>query len=70
MLLICLVTLLHHTGIYAYVILKDGVTDDEDSIKQDLKKLIKTQIGSFAVPNEILVTQTSYTSNTMMMSLV
>lgn len=42
-------------GIYAYVILKDNVTDDEELIKQDLLKLVKTQIGSFAVPQFILV---------------
>ena len=42
-------------GIYAYVILKDGVTDSEEEIKKDLIQLVKTQIGSFAVPQHILV---------------
>ena len=42
-------------GIYAYVILMDGVSDDEETIKEDLRKLVKQQIGSFAVPHEILV---------------
>ena len=46
-------------GIYAYVILKDGVDDDEQVIEEDLKKLIKTQIGSFAVPQQILVSISS-----------
>lgn len=43
------------TGVYAFVILKDGVTDSEEVVKEDLKKLIKTQIGSFAVPQGFLV---------------
>jgi acetyl-CoA synthetase len=43
-------------GIFAYVILKDGVTDDEEIIKKDLIQLIKTQIGSFAIPQHILIT--------------
>ena len=43
------------SGIYAYVILKDGVTDNEDDIKKDLVQLVKSQIGSFATPQFILV---------------
>ena len=42
-------------GVFAFVILKDGVTDSEEAIKEDLKKLIKIQIGSFAVPQGFLV---------------
>ena len=47
-------------GIYAYVILMDGVSDDEETIKEDLKKIVKEQIGSFAVPHEILVSSLSF----------
>ena len=43
------------SGIYAYVILKDGITDNEDDIKKDLVQLVKSQIGSFATPQFILV---------------
>ena len=46
---------LMHLGIYAFVILKDGVTDKEENITTDLKQLVKKQIGSFAVPQEFLV---------------
>lgn len=47
------------SGIYAYVILKDGVTDNEDDIKKDLVQLVKSQIGSFAIPQFILVREKS-----------
>ena len=40
---------------FAFVILKDGVTDSEEVIEEDLKKLIRNQIGSFAVPQGFLV---------------
>ena len=43
-------------AIYAYVIVKDNVTDDEESIIGDLKKAIKQHIGSFAVPHCFMVT--------------
>ena len=36
------------------------MTDDENIIKEDLRKLIKKQIGSFAVPQEILVLINAY----------
>ena len=42
-------------GVYAFVILKDGVTDPEDEIIKDLQQLVRTQIGGFAVPQSFLV---------------
>lgn len=44
---------------YAFVVPKDGVTDSVQDIEDGLKKLIKTQIGSFAVPQSILVSDMS-----------
>ena len=43
------------TGIYAFVIEKDGVTDSEEEVVQHLKQLIRKQIGGFAVPEAFLV---------------
>ena len=43
-------------AIYAYVIVKDNVTDDEDVVIKDLKMAIKQHIGSFAVPHCFMVT--------------
>lgn len=44
-----------YTGIYAFVIEKDGVTDSEEEVIQHLKQLIRKQIGGFAVPEAFLV---------------
>ena len=44
-----------HTGIYAFVIEKDGVTDSEEEVIQHLKQLVRKQIGGFAVPESFLV---------------
>ena len=52
---ILIAAIVYYSGIYAYVILKDGVTDNEDDIKKDLVQLVKSQIGSFATPQFILV---------------
>ena len=43
-------------AIYAYVIVKDNVSDDEDTIIEDLKLSIKQHIGSFAIPHCFMVT--------------
>ena len=43
------------TGVYAFVILKDGVTDPEEEIIRDLQQLVRTQIGGFAIPQSFLV---------------
>ena len=40
---------------YAYVTLKENVELAEDDIIVELKTLVKTQIGSFAVPEIIQV---------------
>ena len=42
-------------GVYAYVILKDGVTVDEEILKEELRKMVKKAIGSHAVPEMIQV---------------
>ena len=44
-----------YTGIFAFVIEKDGVTDSEEEVVQHLKQLIRKQIGGFAVPEAFLV---------------
>lgn len=43
------------SGIYAYAILKDGVTESEEEVIEGLRNIVKTQIGSFAVPEILLV---------------
>ena len=42
-------------AIYAYVILKDEVKDNEEVIIKDLKAAITRHIGSFAVPHSFMV---------------
>ena len=42
-------------SVFAFVILTDEVTNTEEAIKEDLKQLIRNQIGSFAVPQGFLV---------------
>ncbi|KAL5463395.1 hypothetical protein EMCRGX_G032288 [Ephydatia muelleri] len=42
-------------GVYAYIILKDGVTVSDEHIIENLKKIVKAQIGSFAIPQAFLV---------------
>lgn len=42
-------------GVYAYVILKEDVTQDEDELKQELKAMVKKAIGSHAVPEMIQI---------------
>ena len=53
---ICTCIWLHlHSGIYAYVILKDGVTDSEEVVIKALRNIVRTQIGGFAIPETFLV---------------
>eukprot|EP00795_Rhopilema_esculentum_P002786 gene2787-1009_t len=42
-------------GVYAYVILKDGVTVNEEVLKEELRKMVKKAIGSHAVPEMIQI---------------
>ena len=44
-----------HIGIYAFVILRDGVEDEEEVIRDHLRSLVQKRIGSFAVPQQFLV---------------
>ena len=45
----------HTTGVFAFLILKNGVLDDEKIIFEDLEKLVRKMIAAFAVPNIFLV---------------
>lgn len=43
------------TGVFAYVILKNGVSVTEKEIIEGLKELVKKKIAAFAVPTAFLV---------------
>ncbi|XP_071834957.1 acetyl-coenzyme A synthetase 2-like, mitochondrial isoform X3 [Apostichopus japonicus] len=43
-------------GVYAYVILKDGITEPEDQIIEELKAMTKKKIAGYAVPEVVLIT--------------
>ena len=49
------------SGIYGYVILKDGVMDSEEEVISRLRNMVRTQIGGFAVPDTLLVSTFTYT---------
>ena len=55
--LAAIIILLLFAAIFAYVIVKDNVSDDEDKIIEDLKMAVKQHIGSFAVPHCFMVMQ-------------
>ena len=42
-------------GVYAYVTLKDDVTEPEGQIIQELKDIVKQKIAGYAVPEMIQV---------------
>ena len=42
-------------GVFAFLILKNGVTDDDKVIFEALEKLVRKMIAAFAVPNVFLV---------------
>ncbi|XP_047133685.1 acetyl-coenzyme A synthetase 2-like, mitochondrial isoform X1 [Hydra vulgaris] len=42
-------------GVYAYVTLKENVTESEDAIKNELRLMVKKAIGGFAVPELIQI---------------
>ncbi|CAI8016115.1 Acetyl-coenzyme A synthetase [Geodia barretti] len=42
-------------GIYAFVILKDGVVASVETIAEDLKTIVRKKIASFALPNQFLI---------------
>ena len=42
-------------GIYAYVTLKDDITEPQDQIIQELKDIVKQKIAGYAVPEMIQV---------------
>ncbi|KAL4237994.1 Acetyl-coenzyme A synthetase 2-like [Mactra antiquata] len=43
-------------GIYAFVVLKDDVTLEEDKMKSELKSMVKKRLSSFAQPDVIMFT--------------
>ena len=43
------------TGIFAFVVLKEGISTTEQKIKEDLKVAVKERIASYAQPDFILV---------------
>ncbi|XP_071810457.1 acetyl-coenzyme A synthetase 2-like, mitochondrial [Asterias amurensis] len=43
-------------GIYAYVILREGVSESDEDIIKDLKILVRKKIAAYAVPDEIQIT--------------
>ena len=42
-------------GVYAYVTLKEGVTQPRDEIIAELRAMVKKSIGSFAVPEIVAI---------------
>ena len=50
-------------GVFAFLILKDGVDDAEKIIFEDLEKLVRKWIAAFAVPNIFLVSVNNLTLN-------
>ena len=47
-------------GVYAYVTLKEDVEADYETIKKELQAMVKSSIGSFAVPEMIQVFSFAY----------
>ena len=45
------------TAVYAFIILKDNVTESEEEMIKRMKAIVKSQIGSFAVPEKLLVSE-------------
>ncbi|KAL3874415.1 hypothetical protein ACJMK2_037432 [Sinanodonta woodiana] len=43
-----------YPGIYAYIVLRDGVTIPENQLSDELKQLVKSKISSFAQPDFIM----------------
>ena len=52
---LCVLMISCIAGVFAFVILKNGVTDDDKAIFEDLEKLIRKMIAAFAVPSAFLV---------------
>jgi len=50
-----LLYLTNFTGVFAFLILKDDVKDDEKVIFANLEALVRKWIAAFAVPNIFLV---------------
>ena len=43
------------SGIYGYVILKDGVCESDEEVIKGLRNIVRMQIGGFAVPEILMV---------------
>lgn len=45
--------------IFAFVVLKDGVSDSEEGMVADIQQTVRKHIGGFAVPQIVLVSPAS-----------
>merc|ERR1719456_1896288 len=44
------------SGLFCYVILKDGVGEGDDALKGELKQCVRKEVGPFAMPDNIIFT--------------
>lgn len=44
------------SGLFCYVILKDGVGEGDDTLKAELKQCVRKEVGPFAMPDQIIFT--------------
>ena len=44
-----------YSGVYAYVTLKEDITEPPEDIIQELKTMVKSHIASYAVPQMVQV---------------
>ena len=49
------------SGIYGYVILKDGVSESDKEVIKGLRNIVRSQIGGFAVPEILMVNSIIHT---------
>merc|ERR1719326_205513 len=44
------------SGLFCYVILKDGVGEGDDALRGELKQCVRKEVGPFAMPDQIIFT--------------
>ena len=44
-----------YSGIFAYVILKENVDTDHNTLRQEMSNMVAARIGKFAKPESIIV---------------
>merc|ERR1719199_1799981 len=44
------------SGLFCYVILKDGAGPGDDALRGELKQAVRKEVGSFAMPDQIIFT--------------